>query len=103
MTRDEQRAINRKAIIRAVELIGSRAGSAWRPPPSYKSVLAVLSGEGITNSRGRCWATKTFYLMLSRNGYSGLHGLNRARLAGAFDAEFFPTIKKHIPVEAGLL
>lgn len=85
MTRYEQRLSNGRAINRAIQLIaiGSRRHSA----PSYKSVVATLNGEGLKNSRGRDWVMKTFYLMLSRNGYRGLYGLRKSYLAGAFDAQ----------------
>lgn len=85
MTRYEQRLANERAISRAVELIsiGSRRYSA----PSYKSVVATLNGEGFKNSRGQDWVMKTFYLMLSRNGYRGLYGLRESYFAGAFDAQ----------------
>lgn len=84
MTRHEQRLANQRAISRAVELIETKISKSWRRAPSYKVVVAVLNREGLKNSRGQDWVMKTFYLMLSRSGYRGLHGLMHAYLVGAF-------------------
>lgn len=85
MTREQQREINRKVIARTVELINQKFRSYWRRPPSYHLVTSQLNKEGFRNSRGQEWNMKTFYLMLARNGYRGLYGLNQAYLEGAFN------------------
>lgn len=76
MTRHEQRQINQQVINRLVDLINNRA-RLWRTP-SYKEAIAVLHREGLKNSRGNLWSMKTLYLMLSRQGFGGLHGLKQA-------------------------
>lgn len=76
MTRHEQRQLNQQVINRLVDLINHRA-RPWRTP-SYKEAIAVLHRAGLKNSRGNPWAMKTLYLMLSRQGFSGLHGLKQS-------------------------
>lgn len=76
MTRQEQRQLNQQVINQLIELINNRKRS-WCTP-SYKEALSMLNREGLKNSRGNQWAMKTLYLMLSRQGFSGLHGLKQS-------------------------
>lgn len=95
MTRQEQRAINRKTIIRVVELIDSKVSKAWWLPIRYKAVIAVLNSEGLKNSRGKAWRMKTLYEMLARNGFGGLHGLKRAYRASVCDGQDSSIFRHH--------
>ncbi len=77
MKRNEQHAINKKAINRLIAIVTLE--KSWRRS-SYTSMVFTLNLEGFTTSRGNDWTNKRLFRMLQRNKISGLHGLQHKTL-----------------------